>query len=219
MFGIDSKTQKQQIPSPDSLPSDVIISPDTKRKQRVPPGQSRTLKWPVLDAFGPPPPIEAARWRLKIDGLVGNSMELGWKEFQEMPQVKVFSDFHCVTKWSRLGNTWTGVSTRELIERAGGAKPEANFVVATGYDNGWTTNLPLVDFLQEDALVAYLHDGEEISREHGGPVRLIVPQLYAWKSAKWLSGITLVDKDRPGFWERNGYHNHGDPWKEERFGW
>jgi DMSO/TMAO reductase YedYZ molybdopterin-dependent catalytic subunit len=124
-----------------------------------------------------------------------------------------------VTRWSRLGNLWEGVSTRHLIEVAGGSLPNAKFVLASGYDHGWTTNLPLDDFLAEDALIAVLHDREPISPEHGGPVRLIVPRLYAWKSAKWLASIELLPEDRPGFWERNGYHMHGDPWNEERYGW
>ncbi|HVX67155.1 MAG TPA: molybdopterin-dependent oxidoreductase, partial [Bryobacteraceae bacterium] len=127
-------------------------------------------------------------------------------------------DFHCVTRWSRLGNVWEGVSTHTLLELAGGALPAARFVLAYGYDRGWTTNLPIEDFLAEDALVAFTHDGEPLSLEHGGPARLIVPRLYAWKSAKWLKDIELMESDRPGFWERNGYHMRGDPWQEERFG-
>jgi len=124
-----------------------------------------------------------------------------------------------VTRWSRLGNLWEGVSTRKLIELAGGASPNANFARAVGYDPGWSTNLPLEDFLAEDSLVAFLHDGEPLSEEHGGPARLIVPRLYAWKSAKWVESVELMELDRPGFWERNGYHMHGDPWREERYGW
>jgi DMSO/TMAO reductase YedYZ molybdopterin-dependent catalytic subunit len=150
---------------------------------------------------------------------VAKPVEWNWDEFQKLPRAKVFSDFHCVTRWSRLGNLWEGVSTRVLLERAGGALPEARFALAYGYDGGWTTNMPLDDFLAEDALVAFLHDGEPIPVEHGGPARLIVPQLYAWKSAKWVAEIELLDRDQAGFWERNGYHMHGDPWKEERFGW
>lgn len=122
-----------------------------------------------------------------------------------------------MTRWSRLGNLWEGVSTRHLVELAGGARPEACFVVAHGYDHGFTTNLPLDAFLAEDAVVALLHDGEPITLEHGGPARLIVPRLYAWKSAKWCSGFELIAEDRAGFWEENGYHMHGDPWREERF--
>ncbi len=219
MFGLDDpKQQAAAVQTPEELPGDVIVSPDTRRGERVPPGQSRTRKWPVLDASGPPH-IALARWRLNVAGQVARPVEWNWEEFQQLPRVKVFSDFHCVTRWSRLGNLWEGVSTRELLERVGGPLAGARYVVAHGYDQGWTTNLPLEDFLAEDALVALTHDGEPISVEHGGPVRLIVPQLYAWKSAKWLSGIELLDHDRPGFWERNGYHMHGDPWTEERFGW
>ncbi len=142
-----------------------------------------------------------------------------WKSFSELPRVRVFSDFHCVTRWSRLDNHWEGVSTRELVSRAGGLAPAAKFVLVRGYDSGWTTNLPLDEFLAEDALVAISHDGEPLSAEHGGPARLIVPRLYAWKSAKWVTSIEFLDRDRAGFWERNGYHMHGDPWKEERYGW
>ncbi|HUS06706.1 MAG TPA: sulfite oxidase-like oxidoreductase [Bryobacteraceae bacterium] len=180
--------------------------------------QSRTRKWPVLDAGGPPR-IDPATWRLRLQGLVHSPVEWNWDELQNLPRVKVFADFHCVTRWSRLGNTWEGVSTRELLSQAGGVLPDAQYVLAYGHDFGWTTNLPLKEFLAEDALVAFLHDGEPISLEHGGPVRLIVPRLYAWKSAKWLAGIDFLAEDRAGFWERNGYHMHGDPWTEERFGY
>lgn len=219
MFGMDTaKTQDEALRRPEEQAPDVIISPDTRRSGRVPPGQTRTKKWPVLDAFGPPR-IDTAAWKLRIGGLVRQPSEWDWEQLQALPRVKVFADFHCVTRWSRLGNLWEGVSTRELIERAGGASPEAKFVLAHGYDGGWTTNIPIEDFLAADALVAFRHDGEPISIEHGGPARLIVPQLYAWKSAKWLAAIELLDRDHAGFWERNGYHMHGDPWKEERHGW
>jgi len=219
MFWMDkSKVQPDQIPSPEGLPPDVIVSPDTRRSRRIPPGQSRTKKWPVLDASGPPS-IDMNEWRLRIRGLVGRETGWTWEEFGKLPRVKVFADFHCVTRWSRLGNVWEGVSTRELLQQAGGALPQAAFVLAYGYDRGWTANLPLADFLSEDALVALYHDGEPIAPEHGGPARLIVPQLYAWKSAKWVAAIELMDRDRAGFWEKNGYHMHGDPWTEERFGW
>ncbi len=195
----------------------MIISPDTRRDQRIPPGQSETLKWPVLDASGTPP-IDMTKWRLEVFGLVEREVTLTWDEFQQLPRVEVFSDFHCVTRWSRLNNTWSGVSVATLMEMAG-VKPEARYVSAMGYDYGWTTNLPLADFLVEDALVATHHDGVPLTPEHGGPARLVVPRLYAWKSAKWLGGLELLAEDRAGFWERNGYHMHGDPWKEERFGY
>jgi DMSO/TMAO reductase YedYZ molybdopterin-dependent catalytic subunit len=216
MFNTDPKYQPGEPQTASELPAGVIISPDTRRAERVPPGQSRTRKWPVLDAFGTPQPVPADKWRLQVFGLVERPLVFTLAEFQALPRVKVFSDFHCVTRWSRLGNLWEGVSTRELLSRAG-IQPEAKFVVCHGYDNGWTTNLPLADFLAEDALLADTHDGEPIPADHGGPVRGLVPQLYAWKSAKWIRGIELLADDRAGYWERGGYHMHGDPWTEQRF--
>jgi len=199
------------------------VSPDTQRGNRIPPGQSRTRKWPILDASGAPP-IALDNWKFSIGGLVAQPKSWNWQEFQALERVKVFADFHCVTHWSRLGNTWEGVSTRKLLELAGGAREGAEYVLVRGYDEGFTTNLALADFLAADlpfgdALVAFLHDGEPLSEEHGWPARLIVPRLYAWKSAKWVAGVELMARDKAGFWERNGYHMHGDPWKEERFGW
>lgn len=211
----DPKYQHAEPASPDAAAPGVVISPDTRRENRIPPGQSRTRKWPVLDAFGPPL-VDLSQWQLKIFGLVKTPLTFSLAEFRQLPRVKVFSDFHCVTRWSRLGNNWEGVGTRELLTRAG-VQASARFVVCHGYDNGWTTNLPLEDFLKEDCLLADLHDGESISLEHGGPVRGMVPQLYAWKSAKWICGIELVEQDRAGYWEQGGYHMHGDPWTEERF--
>jgi len=202
-------------PAPDEQPAGIIISPDTRRADRVPPGQSRTRKWPVLDAFGTPQ-VSPANWRLQIFGLVERPHVFTLEQFQSLPRVKVFADFHCVTRWSRLGNIWEGVSTRELLGRAG-VKREARFVVCHGFDNGWTTNLPLDDFLAEDALLADTHDGQPIAHVHGGPVRGMVPRLYAWKSAKWIRGIELLANDEPGYWEVNGYHLRGDPWTEQRF--
>jgi DMSO/TMAO reductase YedYZ molybdopterin-dependent catalytic subunit len=214
----DSKDQTEQIAGPSGLDPGIVVSPDTHRANRIPPGQSRTKKWPVLDASGPPR-LRLEEWNLRILGLVNQPIRWNYEEFLHLPRVRVFSDFHCVTRWSRLGNTWEGVSTAELIRLAGGARPEAKFVIAHGFDRGFTTNLPLADFLAEDALIALNHDSEPISIEHGGPARLIVPRLYAWKSAKWISGIELVAKDEAGFWEANGYHMRGDPWAEERYGW
>lgn len=210
------KYQKGEPPSPADLGGDVILSPDTLRPERLPPGQARTRKWPVLDAHGTPA-VSTQSWRLRVFGLVESPYSLGWEEFRSLPRVKVFADMHCVTRWSRLGNLWEGVATGELLRRAG-VLPTARFAILHGYDHGWTTNLPLEDFLAEDALLADLHDGEPIHADHGGPVRAIVPRLYAWKSAKWISGIELAENDRPGYWERAGYHSHGDPWTEERMG-
>ena len=206
----EMKYQSGEPETPEDVGDNVIISPDTRRENRIPSGQSRTRKWPVLH-YGRVPVVHPDSWRLGIFGLVETSLLFTREEFQALPRVKIFSDFHCVTRWSRLGNMWEGVSVRELLNRTG-IKPEAKFIVATGYDDGWTTNLPLEDFMAEDALVVDLHDGEPLSADHGGPARLVVPQLYAWKSTKWLKSIELTAEDRPGFWEQAGYHNHGDPW-------
>ncbi len=211
----DPKYQSGGPPEPGSVAPDVIVSPDTRRANRIPPGQVRTRKWPVLHATTVPA-ISLEEWRLYVDGLVERPLEFTWTQFQALPRIRVFADFHCVTRWSRLGNLWEGVSVRHLLGLAG-VKPAARFVIAGGYDDGWTTNLPLADFEQEDALVVDRHDGEFLDADHGGPARLIVPRLYAWKSAKWLTRITLVEHDRPGTWEELGYHNHGDPWREERY--
>jgi DMSO/TMAO reductase YedYZ molybdopterin-dependent catalytic subunit len=211
----DPKYQTGEPPAPDHQSAGVIVSPDTQRTNRIPPGQSRTRKWPVLDAFGTPQ-VTVDKWRLQIFGLVERPLLLTLQEFQALPRVKVFADFHCVTKWSRLGNLWEGVSTRELLNRVG-VKPEAKYIVCHGFDNRWTTNLPLADFLAEDALLADTHDDQPIAAEHGGPVRGMVPRLYAWKSAKWICGIELLATDQPGYWEVNGYHLRGDPWTEQRF--
>ena len=212
---MDSKYQTESIRGPDGLADDVIISSDTLRENRLPPNQTRTKKWPVLDATGTPA-IDLANWQLRVFGRVDNPLALSLEQFQALPRTKVFADFHCVTQWSRLGNVWEGVSTRFLLEHAG-VNIETGFVVLHAYDNNWTTNLPLDEFLSDDALLSDMHDGELISPDHGGPVRAIVPKLYAWKSAKWICGVEVVDEDQPGYWERVGYHNHGDPWSEERF--
>jgi DMSO/TMAO reductase YedYZ molybdopterin-dependent catalytic subunit len=165
MFAMDqNKTQEERVLAPEDAGAGAIVSPDTKRVNRVPPGQSRTRKWPILDTSGAPP-ISLDRWRFSIGGLVANPKEWDWQEFQQLERVKVFADFHCVTHWSRLGNTWEGVSTRKLVELAGSALPDAAYVLARGYDTGFSTNVPLADFLAEDALVAFLHDGRP---PHGG---------------------------------------------------
>lgn len=157
-------------------------------------------------------------WKFTVTGLVDRELSWTWDEFQKLPRVKVFGDFHCVTRWSKLDNLWEGVSTREIMKLAG-VKEEAAFVVAYGYDHGWTTNMPLEHFASKDALLADRHDGEPIPADHGGPLRLIIPQLYAWKSAKWIKGVEFRDTDKAGYWEEGGYHMVGDPWKEERFRW
>src|SRR5882724_4635987 len=207
----DPLYQREDPRKPEQLnESDLIISPDTRRENRLPPGQSRTRKWPVLDAHGTPE-VELTAWRFEVDGLVERPISWSLDEFMQLPAVKVYADFHCVTRWSRLDNVWSGLSTHKLGELVG-IKPEAKFVVAYGYDSGWTTNLPIEYFLAEDSLLAWSHDGQPIPPDHGGPVRLIVPQLYAWKSAKWVKGIRFVEHDEAGFWEEGGYHMRGVPW-------
>ncbi|GIX04109.1 MAG: molybdopterin-binding oxidoreductase [Planctomycetaceae bacterium] len=208
------KYQWGEPPRPEHCSPEVIISPDTRRPQRLPPGQTRTRKWPVLQ-YGRIPVISREAWRLQITGLVRQPFTLTWETYRQLPRVKVFADFHCVTRWSRLGNLWEGVALRTVLERAS-VLPEARYLIAGGYDDGWTTNLPLEAALQEDVLLADLHDGQPLSAEHGGPVRLVVPRLYAWKSAKWLSTLELLAEDRRGTWEAVGYHDRGDPWLEER---
>ena len=211
----DEKYQEGEPLLPETQAEGVIISPDTRRGNRIPPGQSRTRRWPVLDAYGAPK-VDLAKWRLEVFGLVDSVGSLSLEEFKHLPRVKVFSDFHCVTRWSRLGNLWEGVATRELAKLFG-VRDEAKFVVLHAYDGGWTTNLPIEFFLAEDSLLADTHDGKAISAEHGGPVRALVPQLYAWKSAKWIRGIEFVGEDRAGYWEDGGYHMLGDPWREQRY--
>jgi DMSO/TMAO reductase YedYZ molybdopterin-dependent catalytic subunit len=205
----DTKYQSGEPVQPGFLHAEVIISSDTLRDNRIPPGQSRTRKWPVLDATGTP--AMPANWKLEVFGLVDRPLTFTLDEFRQLPRVKVFADFHCVTRWSRLGNLWEGVSTRYLFDAAG-VRAEAKFVLLHAYDNGWSTNLPLADFLAPDALIADLHEGEPLSADHGGPVRAVVPLLYAWKSAKWLKAIEFSAENQLGYWERGGYHSHGDPW-------
>ena len=211
------KDQAESVPQPTDALAGVVISPDTLRNQRIPPGQSRTRKWPVLDASGPPR-IDLSQWKLRVSGLVDHPFELTWEEFNRLPRVRVFSDFHCVTRWSRLGNTWEGVSLQEIAQRAG-IRATARFALAHGYDRGFTTNVPVADLLTPDSLIATHHDGNPIALEHGGPARLIVPHLYAWKSAKWVCELEFREQDQAGFWEANGYHMRGDPWQEERHSW
>ncbi len=191
-----------------------IISPDTRREDRVPPGQHLVERWPVLH-HGSVPEIDPDEWKFKITGFVEGEMELGFEEFTALPRVEVFSDIHCVTRWSRLDNRWEGVGTGAILDLVS-LKPQAKHVMVHGA-GGFTTNIPLGDFLGEDVLFALRHDGEPLTAEHGGPVRLVLPRLYFWKSAKWVTGIEFMSEERPGFWEQNGYHIHGDPWKEERY--
>ena len=199
----------------DMADRDIIKSPDTERKERVPPGQKLTEKWPALH-YGSVPKIDINQWEFNIFGLVERERRLSYKEFTALPQVKVYSDIHCVTGWSKLDNLWEGVASEQIKELVR-ILPEAKFVMvhSTG---GFTTNLSLDDFFQPDVLFAIKHNGEPLTEAHGYPLRLVVPRLYFWKSAKWVTGVEFMAKDKRGFWESGGYHNHGDPWKEERYG-
>jgi len=198
-----------------------VISSDTLRgdpQQRTPPGQALSKKWPVLHS-GKVPQVDpyAPDWTFKIFGLVEEPYELSYEELRAMPAIDVVCDIHCVTHWSRLDNTFTGVPTKAIIERAK-PKPEARFVMCHS-EAGFTVNVPLKEFTADDCILAYQWEGKDLTPEHGWPLRGLVPRLYLWKSAKWIRAIELRATDSPGFWEQSGYHMHGDPWKEERFGW
>jgi len=192
----------------------IIKSPDTERKNRIPPGQRVTANWPVLH-HGDVPCIDTFRWSFRIWGLVEKERKVSFQEFTSLPRVQVYSDIHCVTGWSKVDNLWEGVSTSEIRQLAR-ILPEAKFVMVHSV-GAFTTNLPLSDFFQPDVLFVLKHNGQPLSPEHGYPVRLVVPRLYFWKSAKWVMGVEFMAKDRGGFWESMGYHMHGDPWKEERY--
>jgi DMSO/TMAO reductase YedYZ molybdopterin-dependent catalytic subunit len=188
--------------------------PDFDQRARVPPGQYLTEKWPVL-TYGPVPQVDLATWRLALTGLVEAEKSLSWTDLQALPRVEVTADFHCVTRFSTLDNRWGGVGTREVLGQVA-VRPEASHVLVH-CAGGYTTNLPLEDFLAPEALLADRWGGAPLPVEHGGPLRLVVPHLYAWKSAKWVTGFELLPEDRRGFWEENGYHTYGDPWREQRF--
>jgi DMSO/TMAO reductase YedYZ molybdopterin-dependent catalytic subunit len=179
---------------------------------RLPPGQYAERGFPVLTA-GPTPKIEPNEWGFRIDGMVGRQREWTWDEFGRLPFETVPCDIHCVTKWSKLGTSFGGVSIDVLLD---GVEPQGAYAMAHSF-GGYTTNLSLADLTGGQAWVVTEHDGEPLAREHGGPARLLVPHLYFWKSAKWLAGLRVMDHNEPGFWEQNGYHNRGDPWKEERY--
>lgn len=182
---------------------------------RLPPGQVLTAKWPVLH-YGLVPSVDIKAWTFEVSGLVERPFTLTWDELLGLPQKTVRCDIHCVTTWSRFDNSFEGVPLQLLLQRAG-VKAEAGFVLVSA-EQEFTTNLSLADLDRPDNLIALKHDGEWLTPEHGGPARLLVPHLYLWKSAKWVRGLTLLDQDVPGFWEQNGYHMHGDPWTEERYG-
>ncbi|MCC7494345.1 MAG: sulfite oxidase-like oxidoreductase [Fimbriimonadaceae bacterium] len=186
--------------------------------ERLPPGQHlvRPEQFPILD-LGVHPPFDPTTWDLTLDGAVSHPLRIDWEQFRALPTVTQTRDFHCVTTWSKYDVTWRGVPFRHLAELAG-VLPAAQHVIAHCGDLGYTTNVPLADMLRDDVLLAYELEGQPLSLEHGGPVRTLVPHLYAWKSAKFVRRLEFSEVDRPGFWEVRGYHNDGDPWAEERFG-
>lgn len=182
--------------------------------QRLPPGQREVKNWPVLD-LGIQPEIATGDWELAIDGLVENPVTWRWADFQDQPQVQEVSDIHCVTAWSRYDNRWEGVSAAHILATVR-PRPEARHVVFHSYDS-YTTNVRLEVFADTDVLLAHSWEGKPLTTEHGGPVRVIIPKFYFWKSAKWVKRIEFVAEDQPGFWELRGYHNEGNPWTEERY--
>jgi DMSO/TMAO reductase YedYZ molybdopterin-dependent catalytic subunit len=201
----------------------MLFGESSERKQlerqmreagRLPPGQSLTLKWPVLQA-GSVPRFDATRWDFTVSGLVDKSVRFSWDEFNRLPQKVVIADMHCVTRWSRFDNRWEGVPVADAL-RLAGVRPEARFALVHA-EQSYSANVPLDDLLRPESLLALRHDGEPLTAEHGYPLRLVVPHLYAWKSVKWVRGIELLAKDEPGFWEQNGYNMYGDPWREQRY--
>jgi DMSO/TMAO reductase YedYZ molybdopterin-dependent catalytic subunit len=180
--------------------------------EKLPPGQYLVTDFPVLSA-GPTPRVSLDSWRLQLRTETGETRSWDWTAFRRLPDEDITVDLHCVTKWSKLGTTWRGVSVDTLLD---GVETTAGFALARSY-GGYTTNLPLADLVDGQAWIAFSYDSEDLEPEHGGPARLLVPHLYLWKSAKWVQGIDLRDDDEPGFWESLGYHNYGDPWREQRY--
>jgi DMSO/TMAO reductase YedYZ molybdopterin-dependent catalytic subunit len=185
------------------------FSPD-----RLPPGQYYTERYPVLHV-GDVPSVDLANWTLRVFGLVGQERTFTWEQLHELPITDAVVDIHCVTKWSKFDMRWQGVRVRDVLDQVGVDARATHVVQHAEY--GYTTNTPLAEVLADEALLAWSHDGVTLEPEHGGPLRMVIPRLYFWKSAKWLRGLELLDHDEPGFWERNGYHNVGDPWLEQRY--
>lgn len=187
---------------------------DENSANRTPPGQKLTDKFPVL-TYGDIPHIPLSEWTFTIDGLVNNKISYNWDEIMSREQTTLTKDFHCVTQWSRLDNLWEGIRLKDLVKEHN-IKSNAKYALIYSY-GGYTTNLLSEVLLEDDVLLAHKHDGNALTPEHGGPMRLIVPRLYAWKSAKWIKGINFIETEELGFWENLGYHSYGDPWQEQRF--
>jgi DMSO/TMAO reductase YedYZ molybdopterin-dependent catalytic subunit len=181
---------------------------------RLPPGQKLTDGWPVLH-YGGIPDIDLATWKFSMIGEIEAEVSFTWDEFMALPQTTLKSDIHCVTHWSKFDNDWTGVTIQDVMKHVQ-LKPGAKHVMVHSY-GGYTTNIPLDELLDEDVLFAHSHNGAPLAKEHGWPLRLVLPKLYFWKSAKWVRGLVFMGDEKPGFWEMYGYHIHGDPWKEERY--
>jgi DMSO/TMAO reductase YedYZ molybdopterin-dependent catalytic subunit len=183
---------------------------------RTPPGQHLTRGWPILHAETIPP-FDPAAWRFRVDGEVDQPVQWSWEEFRALPTATLTSDFHCVTGWSKLDNEWEGVRFREIAERAQ-ARPSASHALIEA-PSGYTANLPLEALTEDDVLFAWSHNGQPLPPEHGGPLRLVVPKRYGWKSVKWAVRVRFLDRDVRGYWEERGYHNEADPWLEQRYSW
>ncbi len=196
-----------------------VLERKMKAEGRLPPGQALTLKWPVLHA-GAVPEFDPQTWDFRAGGLVETPIDLSWAAFSALPRTDVTSDFHCVTRWSRFDNRWSGVAFREILARVR-PKAEARYVMVLGHVGetryGYQTNVPLADLDRPDVLLATHHDGVPLEPDHGYPLRLVVPHLYAWKSAKWVRGLIFMAEDKAGYWEKAGYHMYGDPFLEQRF--
>jgi DMSO/TMAO reductase YedYZ molybdopterin-dependent catalytic subunit len=179
----------------------------------VPPGQVVTKVFPVLSASNDPE-IDIKKFRFRVYGKVEKPYELTWDELMKMPRIKRIEDIHCVTRWSRLGDEWEGISLKAVLEKA---KPKGKYVMEWASSVGYSTNIPIENAMSENAMLAFNFNGKPLESKHGGPLRAVIPELYFWKSAKWIDGIEVMEENKPGFWEKRGYNMHGDPWKEERY--
>ena len=188
---------------------------EMKKQGRLPPGQSLTQKFPVL-TYGPNPKFDPETWDLRVFGEVENTLRWTWETFQQLPTHTITEDIHCVTRWSKFDTTWTGVQFKHIAQLAG-MKDTTKHIIAH-CDYGYTTNVPVQDMMRDNILLAYLYEGEPLMPDHGAPVRTLVPHLYFWKSAKFVRALEFSAEDKPGFWEKAGYHNYGDPFKEQRHG-
>jgi len=194
--------------------SDLFRKPNPDEAKRIPPGQKLTERFPVLH-YGPMPYVKLEDWDFKITGLVEKAVYLSWQDIMALPQSTITTDIHCVTRWSKLDTVWTGVKIGEIMKLVK-LKPNVKFVVAQA-EYGFTANMPLEVLLDDDVMLAHSFEGKPLEKEHGWPLRLLVPKKYFWKSAKWVRGLEFLSQDKLGFWERNGYSNNADPWKEERY--